>query len=342
MNIINIIIQIIVALILIIILAFGAFAIYNNELIKSLNNFNSVRKDIDIFTGIYDFNINKDGFYNTYDKKDPAYIELRPSINQQGGAEYSYNFWLYIDREKLKNNLNREDKILFLRGDRRLVKYNNGSLNFKNCYSDDGYIMVKNPLVRINRYGDAIVIEYNNPKSPDSFNDGVNDINCSGGWYDRNKGFLGVYNMKPVFDKKWFMVSIVFKETIPDNDIFSANKTNCKMYINGELMLDRLMETNYNSSFVSSAMRHNSGNLYVNPTNIFKTDTGNQADMINETGCLMMADFKYYNYAITPDKVKSLYDNKFTKTGVTIPINTTQNENYYDTSSSVKEGAIPF
>jgi len=25
-----------------------------------------------------------------------SYADIRPSINQEGGAEYSYNFWVYI------------------------------------------------------------------------------------------------------------------------------------------------------------------------------------------------------------------------------------------------------
>ena len=97
----NIIIQVILGLFLILIMAFIAYSIYDREYINSLSVFNTNKRETKIFTGIYPYT--KDGIrVETFNRSDPYYFDLNPSVNQNGGAEYTYNFWLYFNIKNSK------------------------------------------------------------------------------------------------------------------------------------------------------------------------------------------------------------------------------------------------
>ena len=311
------IVQIIISIIFVCLLAIIGYSIYNAETLNALNNYNTVRKTTNIFDGVLDFKNNQSSSFNTMDKLSASYVDLSPSINQNGGAEYSYNFWLWFDSSKL---VSIDDICLLLRGNKTLIKYNNDD----NCFAKDKkYIITKNPLIRM-RVGNtekSIIVEYNTIGSPDAYRDGgYKHNNCSGTDYQKDNGHLGVYSIRSDYDKKWFMITVVLQEISPDNNILNKYKTSCKMYINGENMLDRIVESpDYNSENVSSAMKHNKGNLYVAPDGIFKNNGGNNLDTISSEKSLLMANLSYNNYALSPLEIKDLYKLKFTKGAAKLP-----------------------
>jgi len=298
------IMQIFLGICFVLFLLFLAYMIYNYESIVNFTNTMSSRKAITVFDGIMNFEESEYTF-DTFNKNKSSYRDLTPSVNQNGGAEYSYNFWIYMDKNKLNSLSSNEDIILLLRGNKTKVPY----INNTNCelVNNGSYILVKNPLIRMKSDGSAIIIEYNTLSHPDAYrNHGKSMINCVGGtWNERNKGLLGIYNMENyTYDKKWFMVSIVLKEINPENDILYKNKTSCNIYINGINALDRIVESSYapnTSGFGSSAMRHNRAPLYVNPKGS-KTIEG-----------LQMANLSYFNYALETDEILSLFNKKFSK-----------------------------
>ena len=92
----DIIIQVILGLFLILIMAFIAYSIFDREYLKSFNILNTNKKETKIFTGIYPYD--REGIkVETFNRADPYYFDLNPSVNQNGGAEYSYNFWIYFN-----------------------------------------------------------------------------------------------------------------------------------------------------------------------------------------------------------------------------------------------------
>ena len=112
------IIQVFLGIFIIVILMIIAFLVFNYERIDVLKNANNIKKKIKIFKGIYDYSRGEES-YNTFNKFSSSYKELIPSINQKGGAEYSYSFWLYMDRNELSDAAPNEDIILFLRGSKK-------------------------------------------------------------------------------------------------------------------------------------------------------------------------------------------------------------------------------
>ena len=102
------ILQILIAIILIVLLALIAYSIYNSEIRDMLMDMTKkvvVKKRTDIFKGIFSY----DGEvkYNTSDSKYGDYRAIEPSMNQKGGAEYSYNFCMhsFTDRYKRQSEI---------------------------------------------------------------------------------------------------------------------------------------------------------------------------------------------------------------------------------------------
>lgn len=319
------IIQIILAISLVIILFYVAYLVYNNEVVSELinsKNANQIKKEIIVFDGIMDFSTTQWSF-NTYNKSLISHKDLTPSINQNGGAEYSYNFWLYVNKANL-TSITSSDVVLLLRGSKIKIPY----INNTNCElaSKGSYILVKNPLIRMKSDGSAIIVEYNTITNPDSYRENGNVvINCnSGSWYDKNKGLLGIYNMNNyVYDKKWFMFTLVLREITPENDILYKNKTSCKIYINGINVLDRVVESPYNGEYGSAAMKHNRAPLYVNPGDIFSNSDKNGENPFqsnNSESALQMANLSYHNYSLTEMEITELFKKEFTKSPAVGPV----------------------
>ncbi len=157
----DIIIQVILAIFLLLIMAFIAYSIYDKEYINSIKLSNTNKNETLILNGIYSFNKGA-GKVETFNKIDPNYFDLSPSVNQNGGAEYSYNFWVYynIRDNGSKEIITGEGKkyiILFYKGDLNILPYNQSGYS----RDTDGlkkYLIVKNPLVKISNDGADIIV----------------------------------------------------------------------------------------------------------------------------------------------------------------------------------------
>jgi len=344
----NIIIQVILGLFLILIMAFIAYSIYDREYINSLSVFNTNKRETKIFTGIYPYT--KDGIrVETFNRSDPYYFDLNPSVNQNGGAEYTYNFWLYfnIKNDKIVENDHTDAKtaintdkyiVLFYKGVKQLIPYKQFgySCDTASSSSSDGsksYILVKNPLVKINNSGKEIIIEYNNINTPDTFNSSAVKLTCDPAKiYESNKNKLGIKNIDTqMFNKMYNMITIVLQESPLNEEALFTNRTNCKVYFNGSLISDR---STYNNdittndeitTFVdkkSTVMKKNMGNLYINPAaNLGDATTDyinkiweiEETDEITKDSPLKMANLSYFNYALNVDEIYKLYNKGFSK-----------------------------
>ena len=198
-------------------MAFISYTIYNKEYINSIDLTTSNKKITKIFSGILDYNKDSNIEFETYNKTEFTYIDINPSINQNGGAEYSYNFWLYFDvdagglinkqasiyspvkgsKDKLDTikNYNNEGNanepmhrykylILFYKGEKQTLPLKpaetDRSYDCKHKTTDfDDQIIIKNPLVKIRNDGKQIVIDYNNINYPESYNTASKRLFCN-------------------------------------------------------------------------------------------------------------------------------------------------------------------
>jgi len=269
--------QVIIALIILLLMGYVAYNIYLIELHHMFKGNNDIRKETEVFNGIIDFNDIRELKYNTKNRAHEKYRDISPSINQQGGAEYTYNFWLYVDQGRitqLKNDGNK-DILLFLKGEKQF--YYNNDFNY-NCMfksTDNAAIkhpilLTKNPLVRLSADGKNLAVDYNNILSPESYQNNSKYNRCDSvdnnkPWWDRNKNMIGVYDIE--FSNKWFMVTIVMKEIADNNNILTKNRAICRIYINGLLIFENKLETIYgsNQDIYSATFKNNNSPLYINP-----------------------------------------------------------------------------
>jgi hypothetical protein len=305
-------------------MGYFAYNIYLIEFEKMLKSSSDVKKEINIIDGIYDYYTYEEMVFNTIDETKESYLDINPSINQEGGAEYSYNFWLYTDKTNLPYTNPNKDIVLFFKGEKTLyysnTNYNCSTINASS--KNNVNVLIKNPLVKLKDDGSAIVLEFNNIYNPDSYQHGSKYINCdnvNSEWNERNKNLLGVYDLN--FNKKWFMVTIVMREVADANNILMKNRASCKIYINGINVLDKKAETLYTSQSFSATLKNNKSPFYMNP-NFAKSYNGGviKDDMqryVKKTDLqeneLKLADLKYFNYALPDTKILELYGNGFSK-----------------------------
>jgi len=314
----NPLLQIVISLIILILMGYFAYNVYImefNTIIKG--GYKDIRNQTDILNGVFDLGIGQEIKFNTVNKAHDRYVNINASTNQQGGAEYSYNFWLYVDKEKIKkNNPKEKDIVLFFKGEKEL--YHNNDENY-NCSEKklliNNIVLTKNPLVRINFDASKLVVDYNNIYSVDSYQHRSRYDNCSildtaSTWNEKNSNMLGVYDIN--FDRKWYMVTVVIKEIAEHNNVLSNNRAECKIYINGYTVFNSKVETKYAKSIYSATSKNNKSPFYINPS--FSDNKQLDDDVRNnffntseiKADALKIGDVKYFNYAIDDDIVFDL------------------------------------
>ena len=350
----NLILQIILGIFIVLIMGFIAYSIFDREYLSSIRLYNTNKKETVIFNGIYPLTAGQSKI-ETINKNDPYYLNINPSVNQNGGAEYSYNFWLYfnikpssgliIEKDASSSNYNKDAFIvLFYKGVKQLVPYKQNRLS---CDTDKGdtdqpypYILVKNPLVKLNNNGKELVVEYNNLNNPDSFNSSAVNLICDdvkNNMYKSNVNKLGIKNINTdMYNRTWNMITIVLQESPSNEEKLFSNRTNCKIYFNSTLISDRSTFNNdvlnlNNETGISTAMKNNIGNLYINPLKniqdayknnfpissnqnlINKIEVQTNDDGINQDSPIKMANMSYFNYALNDNQILELHKKGFDK-----------------------------
>lgn len=347
----NIIIQGIISLFLVFIMGFIAYSIYNNEYVKNIGNIimNGNKKTIPIFTGRFEFS-NTQVNIETYNPNNIGYLNINPSRNQQGGAEYSYNFWLlyHLDEysQKINTIINKTDYIiLFFKGANiKTMKYT--TLNYDCQEEGDKKLLIKNPLVKLRNDGKEILVEYNNINFPDTYNQNAKSLNCNSlidstlktridpnNNANNNKISSNKFGIKELnteyYNDKFNMITLVFQENPSNEDVFNNYNANYRIYLNGELVEDRLANTNNLedkttdlSDFKSRVIKNNNSKLNINPLTYdnIKYNPNNKDTYINTSTPeatlpdnitrlqpLQMADFTYFNYALSTYEINALY-----------------------------------
>ena len=335
-------VQVIIAIALVIILCVIAFSVYNTEMIKAIKESGQVRRQVVIFSGIKDLKTSNNEEYTTIDPTDAMYRNIDSSVNQKAGAEYTYNFWLYMNPNissgsystirdqnltdvgltKSMSNLafdNTKPFVLFVRGENNAVAYKNTCGNMKMD------VLVKQPLIKFEQNYNVMTIELNTQDKPDAMQEKArNTCNSSeSSWLELNKYRIGVQNVKQQLAGKWNMITLVVQDTYPGDPLPMRNKVRIRLYINGTMELDRYLDGKLSEiSSKATLLRPNNGSLFVAPTikaNISGDNTSGTLTSLTvdpttlNTNQLLMADLSYYNYAIDGSVIKSLFGAGFSK-----------------------------
>ena len=318
------IIQVIVALIIVVVLFVIAFYVYNREYIEAIQTASSLRKRVDVFRGIKDLKYNRDELYNTFDKSHPTFKDLNLSVNQKGGAEFTYNFWVYknnairldVDAIPVRTDqgLRTDDIVLFMKGSKRTFDYKGL------CNTSKQDVLVKCPLVKLQSNMDMLTVEINTLENPDSVHEMSRDTckDASKEWKKVNAHVIAVEGLsKPNFDKKWFMVTVVVQDVTPLDPLPFRNRVRARIYVNGVMELDRYIDGRLGSvADDATVIRQNQAPLYVAPS-ITTIRNGTEVKVEIPANLpeksLYLADLAYFNYALPVEEVRSLLSQGFTK-----------------------------
>jgi hypothetical protein len=283
---------------------------------------NSVlKKTVPIFVGIKDIKPTGEEIYTVSNKIDPSYRDIQPSVNQRGGIEFSYSFWLFNNLDSTitypngvspdsgydKNN----QIILFIKGSNEQFNYNNI------CKYPKRDFKIKCPLVKLENGGSQLTVEFNTlvdnttgNNYPEAIKQKSRDLcnQMSTDWEKANAHKLTIGNLdsKPL-KNKWMLITIIIKDTVPTESLPYRNKAHCAIYINNFKELDtyvdgRLYNTDNQSKSIST-VKANNGNLYLFPD---KSIDGSMAKTIANKK-LMLGNLTYYNYAVDESIIENTY-----------------------------------
>jgi hypothetical protein len=322
------IIQVLFAICVVIILFLIGFSVYNYEYVKSLKVSNSSmqKEAVPIFAGIKDPKLVENEIYTTNDKSLATYRDINNSAHQKGGVEFSYTFWLYLKESSTEStnnfsqNLSVPDEgftsgninnqtILFVKGSNKLQTYKNV------CNKDKIDVMVKCPLVKLERNRTQLTVEFNTVPMNADGKDYVEGIKqgaknaCdeyTSDWKKANAHKLTLGNIdRAEFSNKWILVSIVLHDTLPTDPLPYRNKSHCTIYINNMKELETYVDGNLipdKDNF--STIKMNKGALYLFPKLSLDNNTTYIPQHTNE---IMMSNLTYYNYAIDTLTVDTLF-----------------------------------
>lgn len=310
--------QVVLALVLVAALYLIAFWVYNKEALQANKVKRNPRVKTVIFRGIKDLSVSNNEMYNTSDPDHPTFRSLPPSVNQVGGAEFTYNFWLYkpennqtnsVSLSPLADYIEDNDVVLVLRGSDKKLS-NIKDVCGKAMPSGKENYLLKCPLIKLqgpNRQ--YLTVEFNTTTSPNAVQENTISScnNSSGEWISVNKYKLALDGLNDAnFVQKWFMVSVVIADTDPKGILPVRNKVRVRIYVNGVLELERYADSKlggYETNTSPSVLLQNQGPLYV----------GKRLSTSGTFPKIYMADLTYMNYAASPDEVKKMFETGFDK-----------------------------
>lgn len=243
------------------------------------------REKVEIFKGVMNGKANIGKTYNTYDPLSPSYKRLSKSINRMGGAQFSYSFWITFD--KAVSDAEVAGKTIFMRGDNVLYTPKVSLAKDPELPADNYFKNVEDYVIACPRVSfvssNQIAVDINTDRDLRSrFLIGNDD-----GSEEMQKNILSL------IPGHFALMTFVFEDNV-GIDSFEKG-VRMKFYFNDHL---------YYTGTTPGALKQNTApiHLFLDP------------DPSGKTGIdgLKIADFTYYNYALSDSNVAATYSKGFT------------------------------
>jgi hypothetical protein len=224
--------------------------------------------------------------FNTVNAYSTNFKKIGKSLNNKGGAQFTYQFWMKI---KDTDNANYNNLTVFLRGDKN--KYTKGLYdidtnkiipNVGSAPNPTGDYMVKCPLLKFGQSYTNMILELNTNKDPST----RIEIKLDGSDQLNKKNLLSLAPLS------WYLITIVLEDNFSYSTT-SENGIKVSFYINdyeykiSSASTDALLKNNF--------IKQNEGDLYLFP------------DISQTKDFMQIANFKYYNYALAYADVSSMF-----------------------------------
>ena len=269
-----------------------------DKLVIDVRSMQNSKTETKIIPGFVDSTVIANRSFNTIMPMSDNFVNMPKSFNRQGGAQYSFSFWIFVDDPEQAVN-----KTILLRGDNRT--YNSAvfigdNADFVTSDVNSGktdvstgdakrtgmwfptspdmvvsYPMLASPCITFGSRYDQIAILFNTVDWPF----GMVTINPRRNTQDDTKR----RDAMKLIAHKWALFTFVLEDNVANNDFEDGIVV--RFYLNDML---------YHTERVAGSLRSNNGNLYLFP------DGG-----IPQT---RIADLTYFNYALGQDRIKHIYE----------------------------------
>jgi hypothetical protein len=220
--------------------------------------------------------------YNTINPLSSNFKKLGKSINDNGGAQFSYQFWMKINDT---DSSNYKDLVILLRGDKNKYKKGIYDLATKNLQAMDSTdsepdYMIKCPLIKFGDSYDNMIIEFNTSKDPSTKMDVKVDT----------KSRKNLLSLSPL---SWYLITYVLEDNFSYVQT-SENGVKVTLYINDfpyqsvSASTNPLLKNNY--------LRQNEGDLHLFP------------NITQPKDFMQVANMSYYNYALSQKDISSIFE----------------------------------
>lgn len=226
----------------------------------------------------------------------PQYIKLPPSNNVEGGAQYSYTFW--INRKEMTSSAVK-GKPIFMRGvNQKALVLTPGRMTDPTAIATPDKMKIGDNTFNVaNKVNTATVVKAPLVRFGDSATEAQNELVVE---FNSLQDYNHIIRIKPdVYVNgaaSWVMVTLTFQDLIdvygnPSGVLFRA-------FVNDTEAI--------NGSVATDALRLTDGPIHILPQ-MDSTDTGDRRSAL--TGAI--ADIVYYNYALGQEEVRTIYTSGF-------------------------------
>jgi hypothetical protein len=279
--------QVIGGLIIVLILYIVTLLILNTDaLIVMVNNKVKQNEKTDIVNGKASVITLAGKKYNTTNSFADNFKKVAKSINDNGGAQFTYQFWMKINDTDDKNY---KDLVILLRGDNK--KYQKGLYDLTNnnqivlADAPESEYLIKCPLIK---FGDSyrnMIIEFNTSKDPSTSMQVQLDKNRVNPLTRKN-----LLSLTPI---NWHLITFVLEDNF-SYSVSSENGVKVTLYIDD--FPYQTMSASTNPILKNNYLRQNEGDLYLFP------------NVKQPKDFMQIANLKYYNYAVTQGDVQRVFE----------------------------------
>lgn len=226
-----------------------------------------------IIDGYIEVPVITDTTYETLDARAKSFVALPRSFNRQGGAQFTYQFWIFLDDVSPSTVAG---KTILLRGDPKTYKWNDSSgtasqgvaITCPSISFGDSYDHVK---IRFNTLDDIGTVYDTKSVSDDPAEDPASRR-----------------QLLKLISKKWVLFTVVFEDNLPISDF--EDGLVLRFYVN-DVLYDH-------ATYAGKTLRQNNGQLILFPT------LDQKAGGISKA---RVADMSYYNYAQDAAGVRQVF-----------------------------------
>lgn len=238
------------------------------------------RSDVTVLRGYGSLLSVADKSWSTSNQFARNYVPLLRSLNQRGGIEFTYAFWIRIDADEGANLDRIANQAILVRGDRRRFRWQmrKSSPNTSKSFGPD--VLIACPAISFGNKYNEFKVSYNTLQEPQA-----------GFVIEARPGDepIGVrQNAMKLMLNDWALLTFVFKDHSPSNEFDDGIEVS--VYLNDSL---------YYLHRAKGAFKVNQGDLHVAPS-----ATGDPTSALNH---VQIGDLRYSNYAMKPSDISQVY-----------------------------------